>query len=664
MVIPSNNRASGGSSRNGEWSSTSSIADESPTSSLSALTFDVSNTGPSYGFDKRRPPLNRAIPPIPESKSNESIMSQASKSLAGTPCEPKQPTLELVQEVIEDKCVVIENKMAQNLATKMATNIPPPPKNHTVPVKSLTTATNVAPQPPLSMPANTVTKKTMVASSKIKPPKEITKQAKIIHTHTDPTKSPLLSMAHSVRSRLTKFGTRFTRSDSHSRSPIRSSTSLISMNKPSQIPQTKMAKSSSMEATRNVPSTSALTKTSILTTKTAENNTTTSATENESNSHASLPRSQITLIPSPCRSPRAFAPELPKTTKTSEEKINLPSTIQEESTVTSDAEPSPVKIQTKVITSPVSVATTTSSNTDTIYSGRVSSSTRPITSPDWSEASNAKTTAPSITTTTAVTSAVIVTSPEKDKSAAENIPPQLPTTKVEEKINVNSKKNSSKESVKTKSPATPRSQKSEKASKTPKLASKFGFGGNKSSKTQKVLPSPKIKVKKGSLILKGTSEEKRTEEIVKAPRKSLSFEVAQTKPIEVRRNSEMKLIKRIEKTFMPNSLHHKVDNNKNIDMRNMNVRSVNMKNRRAPLAEFESTRVENSPAVELPPIGFDRLTSSPGQRRRAQTTAAMISTANKILPPTTTTTFMHDSNGNVVSIDVTAANLSGLSHYF
>lgn len=64
-------------------------------------------------------------------------------------------------------------------------------------------------------------------------------------------------------------------------------------------------------------------------------------------------------------------------------------------------------------------------------------------------------------------------------------------------------------------------------------------------------------------------EERRTEEIVKTPpRKSLSFEAAQTKPIEVRRNSEMKLIKRIEKTFMPNSMmHHKVDNNKNVDMR-------------------------------------------------------------------------------------------------
>ncbi|EYC12512.1 hypothetical protein Y032_0047g1523 [Ancylostoma ceylanicum] len=28
---------------------------------------------------RRRPPLNRSIPPIPESKSNESIMSQASR---------------------------------------------------------------------------------------------------------------------------------------------------------------------------------------------------------------------------------------------------------------------------------------------------------------------------------------------------------------------------------------------------------------------------------------------------------------------------------------------------------------------------------------------------------------------------------------------------------
>lgn len=79
-----------------------------------------------------------------------------------------------------------------------------------------------------------------------------------------------------------------------------------------------------------------------------------------------------------------------------------------------------------------------------------------------------------------------------------------------------------------------------------------------------------------------------------------------------------------------------------------------MKNRRAPLAEVESTRVENSPAVELPPIGFDRLTSSPGQRRRAQTVAA--SRVPQITP--TTTTFMHDANGNIVSMNV-SENLSG-----
>ena len=117
MVIPSRQSLS----RNGDWSSASSLADESPTSSMSTLNFDLSNTGPSYGFERRRPPLNRAIPPIPESKSNESIMSQLSKSVAGTPMEPKQPTLELVQEVAEDKSVVIENKMAQNLAAKTAT---------------------------------------------------------------------------------------------------------------------------------------------------------------------------------------------------------------------------------------------------------------------------------------------------------------------------------------------------------------------------------------------------------------------------------------------------------------------------------------------------------------------------------------------------------------
>ena len=63
-----------------------------------------------------------------------------------------------------------------------------------------------------------------------------------------------------------------------------------------------------------------------------------------------------------------------------------------------------------------------------------------------------------------------------------------------------------------------------------------------------------------------------------------------------------------------------------------------MRNRRAPLAECESTRVENSPAVELPPIGFDRLSASPGARRRAQ--AARL-----------TTTFSHDANGNLVNME-------------
>ena len=256
-----------------------------------------------------------------------------------------------------------------------------------------------------------------------------------------------------------------------------------------------MAKSSSMEATRNVPSTSAAAKTLITPQK----------EEAIPQNDVPLQRSQITLIPSPCRSQRLFASELPKTSKTSEDKISLPSTIQEvaEPTVSSSAEPSPLKIQTRVITSPVSAGTITSSNTDTIYSGRMSSSTRHITSPDWSEASNAKTTAPSIPATTDVTSAAILTSPAKDKSAAENIPP-VEAKKIEEEATVIVKK-SSKESAKSKSPATPRSQKSEKASKTPKLAAKFGFGGNKHSKAQKVLPSPKVKPKKGSLIIKGKS---------------------------------------------------------------------------------------------------------------------------------------------------------------
>ncbi|KAJ1374805.1 hypothetical protein KIN20_037572 [Parelaphostrongylus tenuis] len=53
---------------------------------------------------RRRPPLNRSIPPIPESKSNESIMSHASR----------RSSSEKVDNSQQLECVVIENRNAVN----------------------------------------------------------------------------------------------------------------------------------------------------------------------------------------------------------------------------------------------------------------------------------------------------------------------------------------------------------------------------------------------------------------------------------------------------------------------------------------------------------------------------------------------------------------------
>lgn len=73
-----------------DWTSGSSC-DDSPTSSTNVLENLINNNGigsdMNTGYPRPRPPLNRAIPPIPESKSNESIMSQASqvKSVSTNP---------------------------------------------------------------------------------------------------------------------------------------------------------------------------------------------------------------------------------------------------------------------------------------------------------------------------------------------------------------------------------------------------------------------------------------------------------------------------------------------------------------------------------------------------------------------------------------------------
>ncbi|CAJ0929194.1 unnamed protein product, partial [Mesorhabditis belari] len=159
----------------------------------------------------RRPPLNRAIPTIPESKSNESIMTQNSErkdSKVSTP--------------IEDRCVIIENKMADSLTSTTISTISkiPPPKTMLPKFggSSRTPSTSVNP---------------------VRNPK----------SKAETPRSPLMSVAHSVRSKLSKLG-RLGRSEEGS--SIKESRSMISMRGAPRRGESessyKMAKSHSMEA--------------------------------------------------------------------------------------------------------------------------------------------------------------------------------------------------------------------------------------------------------------------------------------------------------------------------------------------------------------------------------------------------------------------------------
>ncbi|VDD96854.1 unnamed protein product [Enterobius vermicularis] len=155
---------------------------------------DDDNQSTSVSRPKPRPPLNRAIPPIPESRSNDSIMTQASErkisvaenNTAVVICDTQTTSVNdvangsskaaknLVKQISTEKCVdddyslVIENKLAQNLAAKN----------------------------PVSITA---------------------KKSRLSET----PKSPLMSVAHSV---LSKLGNRFGRSET--RPNLRTTTSM------------------------------------------------------------------------------------------------------------------------------------------------------------------------------------------------------------------------------------------------------------------------------------------------------------------------------------------------------------------------------------------------------------------------------------------------------
>ncbi|CCD69727.1 Flocculation protein FLO11-like [Caenorhabditis elegans] len=165
---------------------------------------------------RRRPPLNRACPPIPESKSNESIMSHASrisehqKAAAAAAATSETTTGDLV----------IENRNVVDVLHRLDAN------------------SNIALPP----------------SSNIRKSKE--KKAKMSST----PRSPLMSMANSVKSKLTKITHlgRSSNESSGSSSNIKTSQSFSGIRQPKQIPKridqnaNRVIKSSSME----VPSTS------------------------------------------------------------------------------------------------------------------------------------------------------------------------------------------------------------------------------------------------------------------------------------------------------------------------------------------------------------------------------------------------------------------------
>ncbi|EGT43427.1 hypothetical protein CAEBREN_30707 [Caenorhabditis brenneri] len=156
---------------------------------------------------RRRPPLNRACPPIPESKSNESIMSHASRV-----SEHQKATTSA--ETTAD--LVIENRNVVDVLHRLDAN------------------SNIASAPT----RKSKEKKTKMSST---------------------PRSPLMSMANSVKSKLTKITHLGRSSESNSSSTnIKTSQSFSGIRQPKQVPKridqnaNRVIKSSSME----VPSTS------------------------------------------------------------------------------------------------------------------------------------------------------------------------------------------------------------------------------------------------------------------------------------------------------------------------------------------------------------------------------------------------------------------------
>uniref|UniRef100_A0A1I8F0T1 Uncharacterized protein n=1 Tax=Wuchereria bancrofti TaxID=6293 RepID=A0A1I8F0T1_WUCBA len=176
---------------------------------------------------KMRPPLNRTIPPIPESKSSDSIITHISEKHVEAHDELEPSTSRAVRE---PSC----NKSIRELVPLFT-------------AKEL----QISPEK-IKCDGSAVTENRMAHNL-------IAKTAVIISNHNrrseDVPRSPLMSVAHSVRSKLTKLGNRFSRSDGNQN--IRTSSSLSSMRrgpvaKLSYVPpNAQFKKSASMETRTN-----------------------------------------------------------------------------------------------------------------------------------------------------------------------------------------------------------------------------------------------------------------------------------------------------------------------------------------------------------------------------------------------------------------------------
>uniref|UniRef100_A0A1I8A0T0 WAPL domain-containing protein n=1 Tax=Steinernema glaseri TaxID=37863 RepID=A0A1I8A0T0_9BILA len=458
---------------------------------------------------KSRPPLNRAIPTIPESRSNESIMTQASErredsylDLPTTSSQPlvlngstaeHQPALQMqngsAASAKPEKSLVIENRMAQNLAAKTATR---EVRDHVVSASSVSSSSS----------------KTNAKTNRPEPPK-----------------SPLISVAHSVRSRLTKLGNRFGNKSDSSRSSIRGSASLMSMRNSCEPSTSRMMKSTSMDGKPNAKASAIPIRTTAVVNR------------------ASAPKTTVTAPSTSLRvqsvaAPKQKSPSIERLSEKAEQKQEPPPVVEEK------------KLGVDV------------EEMDTGQSPEVESV--PILTPP--------------------------VTPEQIK-AKENLNP-IPTSKKE----------------------------------------------TTSKKTSMLIPSSKMTARMTTAFLAKTNKKPKAEtekQTQSTKRKSLepkeTTPVASTKsnrtlslPLKKSENHDrcpspdrhsdpngMKLMKKLERSFIP--LMKSSPRVSNVH----SIRSVKpVSDREAPLAECESSRVENSPAVEFPPVNFERLGSSPGAKRR------------------------------------------------